>query len=141
MPVANYSTLPAANNSISGIDISEGCTPAGYNDALRQIMADIKAWTDSYVAPAYPITVANGGTGSGVQATALANLGAMPLAGGVITGPVTLSTDVAFGTKITRSGFGVVPHFASTSMTSGRIYVQAVGADPTVNPGDICLEY
>jgi hypothetical protein len=44
--VANYDTNPALNVSINGIDIAELGSAAGYNDALRQIMADIKAWTE-----------------------------------------------------------------------------------------------
>ena len=40
-----YSTNANENTAISEIDISEGCSPAGINDAIRQLMADIK--TDS----------------------------------------------------------------------------------------------
>jgi hypothetical protein len=43
MSVFSYSTTPASNSTISGINISEGCSPAGINDAIRQLMADIAA--------------------------------------------------------------------------------------------------
>lgn len=43
--VANYNANPALNTAINGVDISELCSAAGFNDALRQIMADIAAWT------------------------------------------------------------------------------------------------
>ncbi len=76
MAVADYSTNPALNTSIAGIDISEGSAASGYNNALRQIMADIAAWTAAY-AVTYPISVANGGTGGATAAAALANLGAL----------------------------------------------------------------
>jgi hypothetical protein len=42
--VGTYNTNPALNNLINGIDIGEGSDAAGYNDALRQIMADIATW-------------------------------------------------------------------------------------------------
>ena len=42
MPISDYSTLPESNTAINGIDISEGCAPSGINDAIRQLMADIK---------------------------------------------------------------------------------------------------
>lgn len=46
MAVTDYSTTPASNTSVSGIDISENCAPAGINDAIRQVMADIKTFYD-----------------------------------------------------------------------------------------------
>lgn len=43
MAVSDYSTTPANNTAISGINIAEGCAPANINNAFRQLMADIKA--------------------------------------------------------------------------------------------------
>lgn len=74
--VADYNTNPALNTAINGINIAELCAAAGYNDALRQIMADIKTWTNSQ-GITLPLSVANGGTGSTTGATALAALGAL----------------------------------------------------------------
>lgn len=42
MAISDYSTNPSENTEISGTDISEGCAPSGINDAIRQLMADIK---------------------------------------------------------------------------------------------------
>ena len=42
MPISEYSTTPSANTTINEIDIDEGCAPGGINDAIRQLMADIK---------------------------------------------------------------------------------------------------
>lgn len=47
MAVADYSNTPASNTSVSGINIAEGCAPSGINNALRQIMADIKDFYDA----------------------------------------------------------------------------------------------
>ena len=41
MSVRDYSTTPASNTTIASIDISEGCSPAGINNAIRQQMADV----------------------------------------------------------------------------------------------------
>ena len=42
MPIKDYSTDPDLNVSISGINIAEGCPPSGINNAIRQLMADVK---------------------------------------------------------------------------------------------------
>lgn len=49
MSVADYNTDPNSNTSISGINIAEGCPPSGINNALRQMMADIKTADDADV--------------------------------------------------------------------------------------------
>lgn len=77
--VGSYNTTPALNTSINGIDISEGCAPGGYNNALRQIMADIATWTATN-GVTYPVTIANGGTGQTSASAALAALGGLALA-------------------------------------------------------------
>lgn len=140
MSVSSYNTNPALNTSIGGVDISEGCSPAGYNDALRQIMADIRLWTDSQ-GVAYPISLANGGTGATTAAAARAALGALGTAGGNVGG-LTITDDSIINGKLTRQGNGVHPFWASTSATGGKMFLQASGgADPTVNPYDMVLEY
>ena len=74
--VSNYSTTPTANTTINGIDIAENCAAGGFNDALRQMMADIATWTASY-AVTYPIAINKGGTGQTTAAAGLAALGGL----------------------------------------------------------------
>lgn len=132
--VANYDANPALNTSVNGTDIAENAAAAGYNNALRQIMADIKTWTVTY-GVTLPLAVASGGTGSTTAAAALTALGAFSAAGGTIGGSSIING------SFSQTSHGVFPWFASTSMTGGRIYVQALGADPTSQPGDMVLEY
>lgn len=42
MGIQDYSISAAANTSLAGINIGENCPPSGINDAVRQLMADIK---------------------------------------------------------------------------------------------------
>lgn len=42
MAIKDYSATPALNGTISGINVAEGCPPSGINDAIRQLMADLK---------------------------------------------------------------------------------------------------
>lgn len=75
------------------------------------------------------LSIANGGTGASTAATALTALGALPTAGGTMTG------------NIVRSGKGVHAYFNDAGMTGGRMFIQALGVDPTSAPGDIVFEY
>jgi len=54
--ICEFSTTPGDNTDINGINIAEGCAPSGINNAIRQMMADLKEWQsgamDVYVAPA-----------------------------------------------------------------------------------------
>lgn len=89
----------------------------------------VAAGLTNFLAGSAALPVANGGTGATSAATGLSNLGGLDKAGGTMTG------------NITRSGKGIHPYFNSSSMTGGQIYIQAAGADPTSNPGDIVFEY
>lgn len=42
MAVKDYSTTPSSNTSIASISVAEGCSPGNINDAIRQLMADLK---------------------------------------------------------------------------------------------------
>ena len=43
MGVKDYDLNPDNNTQINGINIAEGCPPSGINNAIRQLMADVKA--------------------------------------------------------------------------------------------------
>ena len=49
MSVSDYNTDPNSNTSISGINIAEGCPPSGINNAIRQMMADVKTADEANV--------------------------------------------------------------------------------------------
>lgn len=40
--IRDYSATNSLNTDIQSIDISEGCSPAGINNAIREVMADLK---------------------------------------------------------------------------------------------------
>ena len=48
--VSEWSSTPANNTDIGGVNIAEGCAPSGINNAIRELMAQVKdmqAGTDS----------------------------------------------------------------------------------------------
>lgn len=46
MSFRDYSTTPGANTTIGGVNVAEGCSPAGLNNASRQLAADGKELAD-----------------------------------------------------------------------------------------------
>ena len=40
--ISEFSSTPANNTDISGINISEGCAPSGINNAIRELMSQLK---------------------------------------------------------------------------------------------------
>jgi hypothetical protein len=66
MAVSDWSTTPNLNVTINGIDINEGCAPGNLNDALRNIMADVRVVYDDLPDTSNFVT-ASGGVFSGTQ--------------------------------------------------------------------------
>lgn len=65
MAVIDYSTTAGNNSTISGVNIAEGCSPAGINNAIRQMMADVRAFYDATPLIAGTPTVSGNWTVSG----------------------------------------------------------------------------
>jgi hypothetical protein len=115
--VSEWSAIPANNTDVGGIDINEGCAPSGINNAIRDVMAQIKdmqtgADGDNFVVGgnltvngtvtlATDLPVAQGGTGASTAADARTNLGlgsiatqassSVTITGGSITGITDLA--------------------------------------------------
>jgi hypothetical protein len=115
--VSEWSATPADNTDVGGIDINEGCAPSGINNAIRDIMAQIKdmqtgADGDNFVVGgnltvngtttlATPLPVASGGTGATTSEASRTALGLgtlstqaannVAITGGSITGITDLA--------------------------------------------------
>jgi hypothetical protein len=77
--ISEYSNIPANNTEIDGINIAEGCAPSGINNAIRELMAQLKDFQSGTAGDDFTVggelsvtgavnltqvlTVANGGTG------------------------------------------------------------------------------
>jgi microcystin-dependent protein len=42
--ISEWSATPANNTDVGGIDIAEGCAPSAINNAIRELMAQVKDW-------------------------------------------------------------------------------------------------
>ena len=72
--ISEFSETPGDNTDINGINIDEGCSPANVNNAIRQLMADLKEFQAGTVA-SNQLAIAGGGTGAATAADARTNLG------------------------------------------------------------------
>ena len=98
--IFDWSTDPNANVTIDGINVAEGCAPAGINNALRSIAAIVRNTFSSGLATffsgAAALPIANGGTGAttaagirsaaGLGTIATQNANAVAITGGTISG-------------------------------------------------------
>ncbi len=126
MAVQDYSTTPASNTTISGINIAEGCPPANINDAIRAVMADLRVFYNDIPASTAPATVRT-------------NIGAA--ASGANTDITALNQDVsitATGTIGANTlGFRGLPQ---NSQTSGYTLVLAdAGRHISITTGGITI--
>jgi hypothetical protein len=77
--ISEWSSTPASNSDIDGINLAEGMVPSDVNNALREMMSQIKDLQSAngtyYTADSDAIAIGAGGTGAITAATARTNLG------------------------------------------------------------------
>ena len=66
MAVSDWSTTASANTTLNGINIAEGCPPGNLNDAVRNIMADVRVEFDGLPSVTGKLN-ASGGVFTGTQ--------------------------------------------------------------------------
>ena len=52
--ITDYDSTAANNVDVQSVDISEGCSPSGINNAIREVMADLADVNDGTVALTSP---------------------------------------------------------------------------------------
>ena len=77
--ISEFSSTPANNTDIAGINIAEGCAPSGINNAIRELMAQLKdqqAGTDGDSFTVGGVLTVNGNTVLGTTTTNTVTLNA-----------------------------------------------------------------
>jgi hypothetical protein len=100
--ISEFNSNPALNTDIDSINIAEGCSPSGINDAIRELMAQLKDWqsgtsNDPMVIGSSGSLTLNQGTANGV---------AYLNGSKVVTSGSALTFD---GTNLGVGGTGAVP--------------------------------
>jgi hypothetical protein len=99
--ISEWSETPANNTDIDGINIAEGCAPSGINNAIRELMSQVK---DLYAGTTGDASaVAGGGTGATTAAQAKINLAVVTAATG--------SSIIATGNTAERDGTPAAGYF------------------------------
>ena len=71
--ISEFDVNPDNNTDINSINIAEGCAPSGINNAIRQLMSNLKSWQSGASGDTLP--VASGGTGATSASAARTALG------------------------------------------------------------------
>ena len=119
--ISEFDLTPANNTDIDGIDIAEGCAPSGINNAIRELMSQLKDFQGGTSGDL--LAIAAGGTNAATTAAALQNLG------GTTTGiSLFVATDAAAARSAIGAGNGDVTTTGTQTLTNKTIS----GADNTV---------
>lgn len=127
--ISEFSATPANNTDIDSINIAEGCAPSGINDAIRELMAQLKdfqtgARGDSFNGPVGTSTAAAGAftnlTASGtLGVTGVATLGAGAILNTPASVTLTNATGLPIATGVSGLGTGIATALAVNTGSAG----------------------
>lgn len=123
--ISEFSATPGNNTDIDGINIAEGCPPSGINDAIRELMAQLKDFQagtagDSFNGPIGTTTPAAGAF------TTLSASGTTTLSG--LTASTALALDASKNiVSVTNTGSG-----SNVLATSPTLVTPALGTPSSV---------
>jgi hypothetical protein len=100
--ISEYSSTAANNTDIGGINIAEGCAPSGINNAIRELMAQLKDQQTGTDSDNFTVGGAFTCTGAAVFSSTVAVTGAMTLSS-ASTGVTAATTDDS--TKLATTAF------------------------------------
>jgi hypothetical protein len=123
--VSEWSTTAASNTDIAGINIAEGCAPSGINNAIREVMAQIKDMQTG--ADSDDLVVGGAFTSSG---------------GAVFSSGTTFSAAVVMSSTVTMNGTNNIGNTTSSTILSGSVtqtsgsvlFLDAAATTPSAPP-------
>lgn len=115
--IRDYSATSSNNSDIQSVDISEGCAPSGLNNAIREVMADLKDVSAGTVALETPVA----------DSFSTDTISEKTSAAGVTIDSVLLKDNTVTATSFTGNGS------ALTNLTSGNL----TGALPAIDGSNL----
>ena len=130
--ISEYDSTAGNNTDINSINIDEGCSPSGINNAIRALMSHLKNWQGGTSGDALP--VASGGTGA---VTAGAARTALSAAASGANSDITSITGLTTPLTIAQGGTGTAStaHTSLTTNVTGTLPVANGGTGVTVSTG------
>jgi hypothetical protein len=112
--ISEFSSTPANNTDIDSINIAEGCAPSGINDAIRELMAQLKdfqtgAAGDSFNGPVGTSTAAAGAFTTLTTSSTVTHNGGTANGVAYLNGSKVLTTGSALVFDGSNLGLGVTP--------------------------------
>jgi len=127
--IPQYSATAASNTDVQDIDIAENCAPSGINNAIREIMADLKDQDTGAVAMTSPVLTTadiNGGTVDNVTITGGTadniTIGGSTPAAGTFSSLTATTADINAGTAdnvVIGGSVAVAGTFTTVTATTG----------------------
>ncbi len=135
MAIKDYSTTAGNNAAINGVNIAEGCPPGNLNDAIREVMADVRSlvgvsdgigWIDLGLTPTYVSASSFRVAGN---ATGVFSVGRRLRIDGSLYGKITA--------RVYSGGVTTVTVALDSGSISSGISAVAVGIPATGKPIDV----
>jgi hypothetical protein len=108
--ISEFSSTPANNTDIGGINIAEGCAPSGINNAIRELMAQLKDQQAGTDGDGFIVGGAFTSSGGAVFSSTVA-----------ISGATTISGAVVMSSTVAMNGNNNIGNTTSSTILSGTV--------------------
>jgi len=136
--ISEFSATAASNTDIDSINIAEGCAPSGINDAIRELMAQLKDFQTGAVGDSFngPVGASTASTGA---FTTLSASGNVTLSGGTANGVAYLngSKVVTSGSALTFDGANIIVNATTPAYFTGTSNLAQVSINRSPSTGAI----
>lgn len=140
--ISEWSSTPASNTDVGGINIAEGMAPSDVNNAIREMMAQIKDQQAGYDGDNFTVGGNLAVTGTSAFTGASTFTGAVTLNNLILNGTLTLDDILTLANKlkVQRTNFAGTGEIAGTTLTitvatSGALYVGSLLTGTGVTAG------
>jgi len=140
--ISEWSSTPASNTDVGGINIAEGMAPSDVNNAIREMMAQIKDQQAGYDGDNFTVGGNLAVTGTSAFTGASTFTGAVTLNNLILNGSLTIDDVLNLANKlqVARTNFAGTGEISGTTLTitvatSGALYVGSLITGTGVTAG------